>query len=294
MVIEERQAPQGVGRPLARGRVARRRHGRTRSAVPKRSAPSPICRTRGTRRRSWTNSCGPSIKARSRPESSITFGAFVETQWKALVLPTFKASTQHGYKTVLDVHVLPAWRDWRLRDIERLAIQQWVADKFRQRHRLADGAECVGAALEHSRNGGRIRVSAGEPGAGREVPAEGLKEKPAMIAGDDFAKLLEQLERTVSDDGESHRRDGTADRRAAGAAVVGARSRRSARLAVRESVFEGKFQPPKTQKALRTIPLGPHAVAGAHGTSRARRRRHGRTISCSAIARASRCGSRSC
>ena len=28
--------------------------------------------------------------------------------------------------------VLPAWRDWRLRDIERLAIQQWVAEKFRQ------------------------------------------------------------------------------------------------------------------------------------------------------------------
>ena len=62
----------------------------------------------------------------------MAFGAFVETQWKVLVLPNFKASTQHGYKTVLKVHVLPAWRDWRLRDIERLAIQQWVADKFRQ------------------------------------------------------------------------------------------------------------------------------------------------------------------
>jgi integrase len=32
-------------------------------------------------------------------------------------------------------------------------------------------------------------------------------------------------------------------------------------LTVRESVFEGKFQPPKTQKALRTIPLGRHVVA---------------------------------
>ena len=30
---------------------------------------------------------------------------------------------------------------------------------------------------------------------------------------------------------------------------------------VRESVYEGQFQPPKTQKAVRTIPLGPHAVA---------------------------------
>ena len=60
----------------------------------------------------------------SRPEASIAFGTFVEEQWKALVLPTFNASTQHGYKTILNAHVLPVWRDWRLRDNERLAIQQ--------------------------------------------------------------------------------------------------------------------------------------------------------------------------
>ena len=33
-------------------------------------------------------------------------------------------------------------------------------------------------------------------------------------------------------------------------------------LAVRESVFEGTFQRPKTQRAMRTIPLGPRAVQG--------------------------------
>jgi len=32
-------------------------------------------------------------------------------------------------------------------------------------------------------------------------------------------------------------------------------------VAMRESVFEGKFQPPKTPKAVRTIPLGRHVVA---------------------------------
>ena len=36
----------------------------------------------------------------SRPESAVTFGWFAEQQWKVLVFPTFKASTQHGYKTV--------------------------------------------------------------------------------------------------------------------------------------------------------------------------------------------------
>ena len=33
---------------------------------------------------------------------------------------------------MLRVHVLPAWRKWRLRDIDRLAIQGWVSDQFRQ------------------------------------------------------------------------------------------------------------------------------------------------------------------
>jgi len=44
-------------------------------------------------------------------------------------------------------------------------------------------------------------------------------------------------------------------------------------LTVRESVFEGKFQPPKTRRALRTIPLGRHAVAAliAHRKRVARR-----------------------
>lgn len=52
-----------------------------------------------------------------------------------LVLPPFKRSTQRGYKTVLNVHLLPAWRDWRLRDIERLVIHEWCREV-----RVADGA----------------------------------------------------------------------------------------------------------------------------------------------------------
>ena len=49
--------------------------------------------------------------ASSRPESSVTFGRFVEQQWTPLVFPTFKVSTQHGYKNVLAKHVLPPRRD---------------------------------------------------------------------------------------------------------------------------------------------------------------------------------------
>ena len=56
-----------------------------------------------------------------RPQATTAFGTFVETQWQPLVLPTLKLSTQHGYKNVHRKHVLPYWRDWRLRDLGRLA-----------------------------------------------------------------------------------------------------------------------------------------------------------------------------
>jgi integrase len=197
---------------------------------------------------------------RSRPESSVTFEWFVEQQWRPLVFPTFKASTQHGYKTVLTTHVLPAWKDWRLRDIERLAIQQWVAKKFVQKtgwQTVRNSWVLLSGILESAVEYGYLPTN---PARGVKFPQKGLREKPTIIVGENLAKLLDHL-------GEPHRtmvqliaatglRIGEllALRWLAVDLDVGA-------LTVRESVYEGKFQPPKTQKALRTIPLGPHVVA---------------------------------
>ena len=194
-----------------------------------------------------------------RPESAVTFAIFVEEQWKVLALPTFKASTQHGYNTVLTVHVLPAWRNWRLREIERLAIQEWIAGKFRK-----------GTGWQVVRNAwtllASILESAVEFGYLESNPARGIKfrpkpitQKPAIIAGADFARLLERL-------GEPYRTM---------VSVIAATGLRigellalrwsaldlaNGTLAVRESVFEGTFQSPKTTRAQRTIPLGPRVV----------------------------------
>ena len=202
----------------------------------------------------------PVNQGTTRPESYVTFGVFVEQQWKTLVLPTFKASTQHGYKTVLRVHVLPEWRDWRLRDIERLAIQRWVADKFR----LGTGWQTVrnswvllSGILETAVEYGYLTTN---PARRVKFPQKGLKEKPALIAGESLAKLLKHLD-------EAHRT--MVSLIAATGLRIGellalrwsALDLEGGSLTVRESVFEGKFQPPKTQKAIRTIPLGRHAVA---------------------------------
>jgi hypothetical protein len=42
-------------------------------------------------------------------------------------------STQHGYKKyVLAKHVLPHWRERRLREIRKLDVQEWITMQFRQ------------------------------------------------------------------------------------------------------------------------------------------------------------------
>ena len=196
----------------------------------------------------------------SRPESSVTFGWFAEQQWKPLVFPTFKASTQHGYKAVLANHVLPAWKEWRLRDIERLAIQQWVAEKFAKKtgwQTIRNSWVLLSGILESAVEYGYLQTNQAR---GIKFPQKGLKEKPAIIEGESLVKLLDEL-------GEPYRT--MVQLIAATGLRIGellalrwsALDLNIGTLAVRESVFEGRFQAQKTVKAVRTIPLGAHVVA---------------------------------
>ena len=201
----------------------------------------------------------PINQGTGRPEAVMPFGDFVETQWKVLALPNFKASTQHGYKAVLGVHVLPVWRDVRLRDIDRLAIQQWVAQKFRQGagwQTVRNSWVLLSGILESAVEYGYLQAN---PARGVKFPQQAIKKGPVLIAGDDFAKLLKHLN-------EPHRTMVSliaATGLRVGELLAlrwGALNLETGSLVVRESVYEGKFQGPKTQRALRTIPLGSHAV----------------------------------
>jgi len=70
---------------------------------------------------------------------------------------------------------------------------------------------------------------------------KGLKEKPAVIAGEDIAKLLKRLDESYSDDGESHRCDGVAHRRAAGRrGLIGGRHREETDL-LRSAIEKSSF-----------------------------------------------------
>jgi integrase len=194
-----------------------------------------------------------------RPESSMLFGTFAEEQWKTLVLPTLKLSTQHGYKTVLAKHLLPYWRDWRLRDIGRQDVQQWVADRFRRQlgwQTVRNAWTLLSGILETAVEYGYLSTN---PARGVKFPEKELKEAPVLFTAEDFTKLLEQLDepnRTMA------RLIALTGLRIGELLAVRWRclDREIGTLSVRESVYEGKFQSPKTRKSRRTMPLGPQII----------------------------------
>jgi integrase len=141
----------------------------------------------------------------------------------------------------------------------RLAIQQWVANKFRQGtgwQTVRNAWVLLSGILETAVEYGYLQTN---PARGVKFPQQGLKEKPALITGDRLARLLEQFDESyrtmVSLIAATGLRIGELLALRWSALDLGGGT-----LAVRESVFEGKFQRPKTKKAARTIPLGQHAV----------------------------------
>src|SRR5204863_7819230 len=97
------------------------------------------------------------------------------------------------------------------------------------------------------------------PARGVKFPQQAEREAPAIIAGADFARLLNEVDEPYRTMVELIAATGLrigellAVRWRALDLEIGT-------LAVRESVYEGKVQRPKTQKSRRTIPLGPHAI----------------------------------
>src|SRR6266545_1075160 len=89
---------------------------------------------------------------------------------------------------------------------------------------MADGPQFMDPAVGHPRNGGRVRLSHGQSGARGEVPAAEAARGTSYDRRRRLHEALEGSRRAISDDDRPHRRDGVADRGAAGAAVAQSRS----------------------------------------------------------------------
>jgi hypothetical protein len=58
------------------------------------------------------------------------FGNFVAEQFAPDILQTLKYATQKIYSLILRKHLLPRFRDCRLCDVTRAAVQQFVTGKL--------------------------------------------------------------------------------------------------------------------------------------------------------------------
>src|SRR5437899_989882 len=69
---------------------------------------------------------------RQRPQPMRTLTDFVQKDWEPVVLPTLKYATQKHYKYILKAHLIPAFGEFRLPDISREAIQNFLLTKLRE------------------------------------------------------------------------------------------------------------------------------------------------------------------
>ena len=123
--------------------------------------------------------------------------------------PDVQASTQHGYKTVLRNHVLPHGRTGGSVTSSGSRFSSGSPTSSGRTCGWQTVRNCMGAALGHSRDGGRIRVSPDESSAGCEVPAAGAQRETRDHRRRQPGQAARAGRRTASDDGavSSPRRD---------------------------------------------------------------------------------------
>ncbi|NIV39789.1 MAG: tyrosine-type recombinase/integrase [Anaerolineae bacterium] len=73
----------------------------------------------------------PLNEGRLRPQATVTFGQFVEEQWKPAVLPLLKPSSVRYYTLLIKRHILPVFEHDRLCDIHRAEVQAFLVEKRR-------------------------------------------------------------------------------------------------------------------------------------------------------------------
>ena len=195
-------------------------------------------------------------QGQQRPQATKHLQDFVECEWTTLVLSTLKLSTQRGYRMVLGNRVLPCFGQRRLCDITKLDIQQFVAAEFRQ-----------GLAWQTVRNAWIVLSSVldaavdcsylnSNPARGVKFPLQGLRKEPRILNSEALAKLLAQLREPyrsmVMLAASTGLRVGEllALRWKVVDLTVGT-------IRVSESVFHSQVQLPKSERSIRTIPIGP-------------------------------------
>jgi integrase len=194
-----------------------------------------------------------------RPQSSCTLSDFVQRTWFPEVLPTLKYPSKKHYEYIVNGHMIPVFGDMQLRLISRESIQSFLNSKLRSglswktvKHIRTSFGTVLGAAEMR----GLIQSN---PARHTKLPRRGPVTEKAPIAPEKIRQLLEALPEP--------------SRSLAWLLVltglrVGellALRWRNIDLAlgwlrVRETVYEGRFDDPKSKRSKRTVPLGAKGI----------------------------------
>jgi integrase len=194
-----------------------------------------------------------------RPQSTRCFAEFIALDWSPVVLPSLKYATQKHYRYVLDVHLLPHFGTTRLYDITREQIQSFLAAKFRAGlswKTVKHIRGVLGRTLSSAEDWGYITQN---PALKTQLPRRPLQQRPEVVLTPKrISELMGQLKEPV---------------RSIATLLVLSGLRVGELLALRwkcvdlvtrtlriaETVYDGHFDTPKTQRSARVIPLSDEA-----------------------------------
>ena len=194
-----------------------------------------------------------------RPQSTWTLKSFVQDRWLPEVLPALKYSTKLHYEYIVNTHLIPEFGDMQLRFISRESVQSFLTRKLNTglswktvKHIRTTFGTILGAAEADD-------LLSDNPVHKTRFPRRGPTSEKASIAPEKLLELLDALPEPSQS-------------LAWLLALTGLRIGELLALRwrdvdleigcvrVRQSVYEGKFDDPKTRRSKRTVPLGNRGV----------------------------------
>jgi len=196
--------------------------------------------------------------ANYHPRSCCALREFIE-EWKPQILPTLKYSTQQHYEYVIETHLVPAFGNLQLRLISREAVQNFLLLKLKQGlswKTVKHIRTVLGTILGTAEIWGYVEDN---PVRKTKLPRRGPKPERKILAPEQLRVLLGALPEP------SHSLVWLL-------ALTGLRigellairwrdvDFQNRVVRVRQTLYEGHFDDPKTRTSRRIVPLSPKAV----------------------------------
>ena len=194
-----------------------------------------------------------------RPQSTCTFSEFVQRVWLPDVRPTLKHSTKKHYEYIVKLHLVPVFGEMQLRLITRESAQSFLVGKLRGglswktvKHIRTTFGTILGAAETQG-------LISSNPIRKTKLPRRGPVAERAPISPEQIGQVLASL-------------PAPACSLAWLLVLTGLRigellalrwcdiDLHRGQLRVRQSLYEGTFDDPKTKRSKRTVPLGAKGV----------------------------------